>query len=273
MYLRHVALCVCLVVVATPWNLQADPPGGEAPVQVSFAQKDLLSLEPILVTVRSSEKLLPAEVGKLLRFDIKPAVKPRPGAKPLPIEAHAASGAKCRAYDLLEWYQFPADGKFTVQAIVEKGSASLTSTPVTITIRRPAKDDAEWGPVDRLHHIPWSNYCTDQFCGDTFDVVKRWPKSQLTPYCHYWSGVFNLHKKEHDKAAASFKSALEHKGFMLATDAEIGTLECLLAAKSQDGLGRVRELRKQFAASKESPRDAVLERIAVLEAEFKSLAK
>ena len=63
------------------------------------------------------------------------------------------------------------EGSWTVQAIVEHKGATLKSAPVQIALARPAKGDKEQSPVDRLHHTPWSNYTTNAFCGDCFDLV------------------------------------------------------------------------------------------------------
>jgi hypothetical protein len=209
-----------------------EPPQGQRTLVLSAAQAEHLSLEPILVAVQLSGKdaTLPAGLDKgPLQFQITPTVKLRKSAKPLPLE-DKVDGAPRRRYDLLEWYQFPAEGTFKIQAVVNDGSAKVTSQAVTITIRRPGKQDAEWGPVDRLHHIPWSNYVTDSFCGDTFDVVKRWPESKLTKYCHYYNGLFSQHKKEYDKAIASFKIVTEKfPDFVFADAANYGIAECLMA--------------------------------------------
>jgi hypothetical protein len=215
---------------------------------VSAAQADYLTLEPILVTVRLSGKdaTLPAGLDKgPLQFQIMPAVKLRKSAKPLPLE-DKVDNAPRRRYDLLEWYEFPAEGTFTIQAVVNDGSAKATSQAVTITIRRPGKQDAEWGPVDRLHHIPWSNYVTDSFCGDTFDVVKRWPESKLAKYCHYYNGLFSQHKKEYDKAIASFQIVTEnYPDFVFADAANYGIAECLMAqGKRAEAMGHVAALQK-----------------------------
>jgi hypothetical protein len=218
-------------------------------IRLQGAQKELLSLEPILVTARlesASIAGLPPGPGKgplgSLQFEVKPAVKPRNGAKPLPLEAQATGGVKVRTYDLLEWYQFPAEGgPYTVRLLFEQDGRSLASDPIQFHIRRPAKDDAEHGPVDRIHHIPWTNYGTDAFCGDTFDVVKRWPSSKLSRYCHYWNGRYSQHKKEYDKAIASYRVVIEqYPDLPLADHAAFGIAECLLAQNKKD------EARKQL---------------------------
>ncbi len=223
-------------------------------LSVTLGQKEFLAQEPILVKVHwrhAGFAGLPAALGvyetKLeisvplsgrLRFDVKPAVKPRAKAKPLPLEEKASARhlrPKHRTYDLLEWFQFPASGQYTVQAVVESHSKTWTSEPATITIRRPDKKDAEWGPVDRLHHIPWCNYVTDAFCGDTFDLVKRWPDSKLARHSHYWSGLHQQHKKEYDKAIASFRTVVEkYPDFVLADHAQFGIVECLAALNKPD---------------------------------------
>jgi TolA-binding protein len=89
--------------------------------------------------------------------------------------------------------------------------------------------------VDRIHHIPWSNYITNAFCGDTFDVVKRWPDSRMAKYCHYYNGLHHLHKKEYDKAVASLTTVVKkYPDFVLARDADAAIHECLLAAGKKD---------------------------------------
>jgi hypothetical protein len=218
-------------------------------VQLRAAQKEHLALEPILVTAQvagPSSVALPAAPAKgALRFEIKPALKARTGGKPLPLEAQGAKAkAQVRTYDLLEWFQFPNEGgSFTVTAVVEHEGGTLTSAPVAFTVRRPGKGDVEWGPVDRIHHTPWCNYDNNSFCGDTFDVVKRWPKSKLTKYCHYWNGRYSQSKKEHDKAIASYRTVVEqYPDFVLADHAAFGIAECLLAQKKPE------EARKELVA-------------------------
>jgi hypothetical protein len=241
--------CGLVAVLAAQLPTRGDEPAqGQRTLVLSAAQTNHLTLEPILVTVHLSGKdaTLPASVEKgPLQFQITPAVKLRPGAKPLPLE-DKVENAPSRRYDLLEWYQFPAEGTFKIQAVVNDGSAKVTSPAVTITIRRPGKEDAEWGPVDRLHHMPWSNYVTDSFCGDTFDVVKRWPESKLAKYCHYYNGLFSQHKKEYDKALASFKIVTQtYPNFVFADAANYGIAECLMAqGKRAEAMSHVAALQK-----------------------------
>ena len=161
-----------------------------------------------------------------MRFEIEPAVEPRAGARPLPEEARAAT-ALARKYDLLEWFQFPGSGTFSVRAVYERAGARLTSGPITVTLRTPMKGDADFDAVDRIHHVPWSNYETNAYCGDTFDVVKRWPDSRLARYCHYWNGRYSQNRKEYAKAIASYESVIAgYPGFALADDALRGIEEC-----------------------------------------------
>jgi hypothetical protein len=219
---------------------------------LSPAQKEHLTLEPILVAVKLEDgrvKSLPATVGGkadvVLSFDVQPTVKARSGAKALPYEVYPqyrpasrrgsqphlvkAEARRAGLFDLLEWFQFPAEGKFTVRAVVKQGDTVLTSAPITLSLRRPDRKDAEWGPVDRLHHMPWSNYCTNAFCGDTFDVAKRWPASKMTRYCLFYNGLHHQHKKEHDKAVASLRELVEkHPDFVLVPHAKRAILQSYL---------------------------------------------
>jgi hypothetical protein len=213
----------------------------KAALHLTAGQKGFLWLEPILVTVRvegNGETGLPPglDPGKRAPFRLKidPPLKPRPKARPLPLEGQQAkSNVRCRRYDLSEWFLFPAEGgTWKVRAVYEGKGGTLTSGPITVTVRRPDKKDAEAEPVARLHHTPWSNYDTNAFCGDTFDLVKRWPKSRLARYCHYWNGRFLQNKKEYAKAIASYRLAAEqYPGFALADDAAYGVVECLVALK------------------------------------------
>src|SRR6266545_761891 len=217
----------------------ADGPAGTVPLSLTASQKDFLTQEPILLTARLAQAgvVLPPGPGKLgettLRFEVTPAVKVRPNAKPLPLETRGADlPATLRTYDLLEWFQFPAEGTWIVQAIVEHKGAILKSTPLKIVIARTAKGDKEQHAVERLHHIPWSNYTTDAFCGDCFDLVKQWPASRLARYAHYWNGVFHQHKKEYDKAIDSYQKVLtNYPDFVLADHAAYGIIECQAAQK------------------------------------------
>jgi hypothetical protein len=203
-------------------------------LRLTAGQTDFLRQEPILVTLRSegdSPRELPASLGDegpspILRFEIEPAVKPRKGGKPLPAESRTGT-SMTRKYDLLEWYQFPGSGTFSVRAVYERAGTQLTSGPVTITLRTPKKGEADFDAVARIHHIPWSNYETNAYCGDTFDVVKRWPDSALARYCHYWNGRYSQHQKDYAKAIASYEELLaRYPDFALADDARRGLEEC-----------------------------------------------
>jgi hypothetical protein len=227
-----------------PTATTADGPAVKGvPVELVAEQPQFLTHEPILVLARLKEKgfttLLagPGESkGKTLSFEITPGVKARKGAKPLPVEAKGEGlPVTVRTYDLLEWYEFPAEGSWTVRLVVGENGKTVKSAPLKITLRRPAKDDKEHGPVDRLHHTPWSNYTTNAFCGDTFDLVKRWPESRLARYAHYYNGVYQQHKKEYAKALESFRAAAKYYPHFLADHADLGIVECLQA------LGRTAE--------------------------------
>jgi hypothetical protein len=223
-----------------PVRAEDRPRKSREALHLTAGQKDFLRLEPVLLTLRleraQSQGIPPAPgVSKVgtLQFELTPAVKARKGAKPLPLEGQAADHVQVRHFDLLEWFDFPAKGgTWTVRAVFEHQGTKLTSAPITIAIGQPAKGDAESSPVARIHHTPWSNYDTNAFCGDTFDVVKQWPGSRLAKYCHYWNGRFLYSKKEYDKAIASYRIAAEQfPGFVLADDAEYGIVECLYAQK------------------------------------------
>jgi hypothetical protein len=235
----------------------ADGPAakGEA-LKLVAGQTEYLTHEPVLVTARLHDRsgfalqAGPGECkGKVLRFDITPAVKARKGAQPLPLEAKGADlPATIRTYDLLEWFEFPAEGTWTVQLVLEQDGNALRSDPLKVTILRPGKGDKEQAAVGRLHHLPWSNYTTNAFCGDTFDLVKQWPQSRLARYAHYWNGVYSQNKKEYAKALESFRTAATgYPGFALADHADYGIVECLSA------LGRLAEA--------SSHREALLRRL------------
>ncbi len=217
-------------------------------------QKEHLWLEPILVTLRIDGEgaYLPPGPGKgaagTLRFEIEPPLKPRPNAKPLPLEGPPdGPNAQCRDYDLFEWFAFPENGgTWTIRAIFEQAGTSRSSAAITVTVRKPGQGDAEAGPVARIHHAPWSNYDTNAFCGDTFDLVKSWPDSRLARYCHYWNGRYSQNKKEYDKAIASYRTVVEkYPDFALADDADYGIVECLHAQ------GKLAEAQKHTAAIRE----------------------
>ena len=254
---KRVAVLVFAVVLAAGFTVPgtaADRPSEtKSSLDLTAAQTEFLPLEPILITlhVESEGAALPAGPGTsktgTLRFEVAPAVKPRSGAKPLPLERQVTD-AQVRRYDLFEWFQFPA-GTFTVRAVLEQKGTKLTSAPVQFTIRKVAKGDREEQPVARIHHTPWCNYDTEKFCGDTFDLVKTWPNSRLAKYCHYWNGRYSQNKNEHDKAIASFRTVIEkYPGFVLADDAEYGIVECLVAQKKlQEARERTGALQKKCA--------------------------
>jgi len=241
------ARCLCLLsglaclLLAGPARAD-DSDKSKNALTVTVGQKEHLALEPILVVVRveGAIRSVPVRVGEnkgepSLSFQIEPSVKPRQAAKPLPLEAEQKSAKSARLFDLLEWYQFPAEGEFTITATLKQGDVTVTSKPTVVKLSKPDKKDAENGPVDRIHHVPWSNYVTDAFCGDTFDVVKRWPDSKLTKYCHYYSGMHHLHKKEYDKALASLRVVVEkYPDFLLAADADHAIGQCLTAKGDKD---------------------------------------
>jgi hypothetical protein len=250
------AVGITLLLAAAPVRAKERPPQSREALHLAAGQKEFLRLEPVLVTVRLEGRRsqgLPAAPGasKLgtLRFEVAPTVKPRQGAKPLPLEAQAAGPVQVRHFDLLEWFAFPDQGgTWSVRAVFEHQGTKLTSAPLTVMVRPPGKGDAEAGPVARLHHTPWSNYDTNAFCGDTFDVVKQWPTSRMARYCHYWNGRYLQYKKEYDKAIASYRLAAEqYPGFALADDAAYGIVECLYAQKKlREAQTRNTELRQSL---------------------------
>jgi hypothetical protein len=244
-------------------GLAAGRADGPNALHLASSQKEFLWLEPILVTVRldSVQRVgLPAEVGApgkavhasngkakagkpsvsetrrvgALKFDIAPIVKVRSGAKPLPLEGQDPEATvQRRTIDLLEWFDFPdKGGTWTVRAVFEHDGSKVVSEPITVTLAKPAKGAPEFDPMARLHHTPWSNYDTNAFCGDTFDLVQKWPTSRFARYCHYWNGRYSQNKKEYDKAIASYRVVMDkYPDFVLADAAEYGIVECLLAQK------------------------------------------
>lgn len=228
-------LCACSLLALAAAAIPVC--GGDKPLQLQASQKSYLTHEPLLMTVRAegTKVALPAADkgdASLLRFDVKPPLKARPTIKPLLVESKVDPKAAIasRRYDLLEWLQFPAEGTFTVTAVLQANGVTMSSEPVTFSIARPAKGDKEWGPVDRLHHLPWCSYVTDAFCGDTFDLVKQWPDSQLAVYAHYWNGLHLQNKKEHAKAVESFQTVLtKYPTSVLVPSARIGLVEGLTA--------------------------------------------
>jgi hypothetical protein len=219
---------------------------------LSVSQKEFLWKEPLLIQVRSTASdatgVLPSFPfslgGKGFDFVLvnAPPTNPGKGAPPhrkrakgsrnsLPPE-EKGQDVRVRLYDLQEWYDFPEEGTFKIRAFLETAQVQLASNEIEITIRRPDKKGPEWGPVDRLHHLPWSNYITDAFCGDTFDLVKQWPKSRLARYAHYYNGLHSQHKQEYGKAVASFNTVVEqHPDFELAPAADFAIAECMAAQK------------------------------------------
>jgi len=74
-------LILCLFAVTALPNWAAEPG-----LKLSVNQSEVLRVEPILVSVKAQDSRivsLPASPGEQLRFDIEPAVKPRPNARPI----------------------------------------------------------------------------------------------------------------------------------------------------------------------------------------------
>ncbi len=142
-----------------------------------------------------------------------------------------------------------------MRAVVKNGDATLRSAPVTISIRKPSKDDPERPAMERIHHTPWSNYEANAFCGDTFDVVKRWPTSRFTKYCHYYNGLHQQHKKEYARALESYRSVVEkYPEFALADHAALGEVECLCELKKFSEARKAgTQLRERLAKRKAGP--------------------
>jgi hypothetical protein len=237
MNMRRFGLALGAAILCAMASDRATAGEEKAALRLTASRTELLRLEPILVTVKFEGDIgpgLPAAPGgesaaELFGFEIEPALKPRPGAKPLPAEARTPL-ARVRKLDLLEWFQFPDNGTFTVRAVFMHDGSRYVSDPLRVTVRKPDKTDPDFEAVARLHHMPWSNYDTNAFCGDTFDVVKRWPDSKLAKYCHYWSGRYSQNKGEYDKAIASYKALLtRYPDFDLAADARLGLEECKTA--------------------------------------------
>lgn len=237
MFQRVFKITLCLVGLMTAAIAVG---GSQESLDIISGQKEFVWQEPMLVTIRLQSgqvDRLPAAVGSgklaTLRFEADPPLKPRAGARPLPLEAQTADAkVQSRLFDMFEWLAFADKGTWKVRAVIEHKGGKLVSAPIDVTIRRPGKDDTEHGPVDRIHHIPWTNYAADAFCGDTFDVVKRWPESRLSRHCHYWNGQYSQNKKEYDKAIASYQVVLQkYPDFALADHAALGIVECLVAQK------------------------------------------
>jgi hypothetical protein len=218
-----------------------DPPAPE--LRLEAHASDFIWNEPILVTVLlahggGSLPAVPQRSGELW-FEWNPVLTARPGAKPLPLQALPGLGVHRRVFDLLEWYQVPdAGGTWTVAAVYNHAGTILRSSPIKVTVRKPSATEADAEAAARLHHIPWSNYETDKFCGDTFDLVDKWPESRLAKYAHYWNGRYLQNQKDYEKAAASFRKAAQYDGFALKEDAERGLADCLRVPPSAPAAAR-----------------------------------
>lgn len=226
---------LCLIV----GSASAAPDKNKQLITIKSDRTEFLRQEPILITLRvegETATSLPAglegeSASTALRFEIVPGVKPRKGARPLPGE-RAVESSKTRVYDLLEWFEFPESGRFTVRAVYENGGNPISSATLSFAISAPKKGDPQFDAVARIHHIPWSNYETNAYCGDTFDVVKRWPESKLAPYCHYWNGRYSQEKQEYEKAIASYSELVaKYPGFPLTDDARRAVEVCRRASK------------------------------------------
>jgi tetratricopeptide (TPR) repeat protein len=236
-------------------------------LQLTIGQSDLLHKEPVLVTLRlqhTAMRALPSKPGEddgcTLRFEFEPAIQPRAKGKPLPLEAASATAeVTSRDYELLEWYAIPKEGTFSVRAVLELSGAQLTSQAVKFTIRAPASADSEHGPVDRIHHLPWMNYDTNKYCGDTFDLVKRWPDSRLAKYCHYWNGRYSQNNQEYEEAIASYRIVIEkYPRFALSDDADFGIVECLRAQGDMEAAKKHNAaVLKKYGAAADGTRSAV----------------
>jgi hypothetical protein len=219
--------------IQTVADSKRDPP--PPALQMQAHQTDFIWNEPILVTLVLTDSGAtlppgPQQGGSTLRFEFDPPLSARSGARPLPTEAAAGPSAQRRDFDLLEWFEFPQKGGiWEVTAVLEAGGTSLRSKPMTLTVRKPGETEAEGQAAARLHHIPWSNYDTDKFCGDTFDLVEKWPESRLAKYAHYWNGRYLQNQREYGRALASFRKAAQYDGFALKDDAEHGASACLEA--------------------------------------------
>lgn len=210
-------------------------------IELKAAEREHLWLEPVIVTVRA-DRPIPAAPGEKLRFEVEPLLKTRAKPRPLYVEGKAADLAvHVRDFDLFEWYEFPkAGGTWKVRAVLDVDGTALRSEPVELSARPAAKDDAEHAPMSRIHHPPWSNYETDRFCGDTFDLVAKWPESRYAKYARYWSARYLHSQGDHEKALAEYRALLDtHAGFALADDAEYAIAECLLALKKADEAAKV----------------------------------
>jgi hypothetical protein len=123
--------------------------------------------------------------------------------------------------------------------VLEGGGRTLTSGTVAFSVLTPAKGDREHDSVGRIHHLPWTNYDTNKYCGDTFDLVKRWPTSRLAKHCHYWNGRFLQNTKEYEAAIASYRLVIgKYPRFALTDDAAFGIVQCLAAQGKTDAARR-----------------------------------
>ena len=229
-------LAAFAVALATV-SLGASPQSDESLV-LKLSQDKYLWLEPMIATLLlDSDEIvsLPVapEKGKL-RFTLDPPLKPRANAKPLTVESKGAGvRANLRKVDLFEWYSFPQKGgSWTVTAVLTRDGREIASKPVRLSMAPVAKGNPDFLAMRRLHHPPWSNYEVNKFCGDTFDLAKRWPESRLAKYSHYWSARYSQNNKKYDEAIASYKTVVEkYPDFILVDHAGYGIVECLLAQK------------------------------------------
>ncbi len=216
-------------------------------IQLKLDREDLWQGEPMLVTVSlngADKDLLPrlATPGSSLSFHfntemIKPGILDNPDTAR---EGEIQVG-NVVLYNVLDCYSCSDDfaGSLQLRAELAYEGKVIKSDIVSLQISRPPEGD-EREAFQRLHHFPWANYYTSKYCGDTFDLVARWPESRYVKYCHYYSGCYLQNAGEWSQAIDEFKALLRFPAFALSPEALYQLGVCYLK------LGQQEAAREQF---------------------------
>jgi hypothetical protein len=221
------------------------PARSESPsLRLKAARADLLVGEPayLLVTAAGEARVLPASADGDLRF-----VLDRPQSERKRPAAASATLPSPAEYDLLESYSLTQPGEYTVRAVLKTPAGTLESNPVTLRIDAPSTSDDK-AALDRLHHFPWSNYVADKFCGDTFDLVAKWPDSRYAPYARYFCGRYLQTHDDLDGAIAAYRALIEkHPSMALADDAAYQIAATLRAQKKDaESRAQLEKVRRDY---------------------------
>ncbi len=237
-------------------------------IEITIDQKEFMQGEPQLLTVKLSEDLvekktvLPRALFKktnltlIFAEPVEPMQKPEDQAIVAIPKQDFYKGIA--AYLINNYFNTHTPATYTLKAVLKTPEGSIESKAITYTVHA-ADSSLEEEAFGRLHHFPWANYVSNKYCGDTFDLVHRWPESRLAKYCDYYSGRFLLEQRDYNGALEKFENVItQNEPFALTSDTEVQIAVCLMNIgekdKAKKQLEKVQSQYKQTPATEDAQR-------------------